>query len=232
MSLVNYSHHEGVAQIKMDDGKANVMSNDMLKELNAALNQAEAESDVLILTGREKMFSGGFDLATFKRGDAAETLAMLSAGAELTHRLLSFPKPIITACSGHAVAMGFFTLLSTDYRIGMEGDSKFAANEVAIGMTVPYFATQVCLQRLSAAALNQGLGFATYFDTSTAVAAGIVDELTPVANLETRAQEKAGEFLKLDLEAHAATKARYREALLSSLREAIERDKADWGGRY
>ena len=139
--LATFSFEEGISTITLDDGKANVMSVQMLEEINVALDDAERQGGAVILTGREKMFSGGFDLSVFKAGDQKQTYTMLSNGARLAERLLSFPLPIITACSGHAVAMGIFLLVATDYRIGVQGGSKFAANEVAIGSKSGQLAT-------------------------------------------------------------------------------------------
>ena len=63
------------------------MSVQMLAEINAALDEAEKRGGVVILTGREKMFSGGFDLSVFKAGDKGQTYSMLSNGARLAERL-------------------------------------------------------------------------------------------------------------------------------------------------
>ena len=93
-TLLNYELNAGVATLTMDDGKANVMSVRMIDALNAALDRAEADKAIVVLTGRPGMFSGGFDLSVFKKGDSAETLKMLAAGARLSHRLLSHPQPI------------------------------------------------------------------------------------------------------------------------------------------
>ena len=51
-----------IAIVTMDDGKANAINPPMLEALNACLDQAENEAKVLIITGREGRFSGGFDL--------------------------------------------------------------------------------------------------------------------------------------------------------------------------
>ena len=227
--LATYSLEEGISTITLDDGKANVMSVQMLAEINAALDEAEKRGGVVILTGREKMFSGGFDLSVFKAGDQEETYTMLSNGARLAERLLSFPLPIITACSGHAVAMGIFLLVATDYRIGVEGGSKFAANEVAIGMTVPHFAIRVLRQRLTPQQLNKAVNFAHYFSTTEALQAGIIDELTDhPSELMAVARQRATEALKLDAGAHASSKLRLREVLLQDIARDIERDCEGW----
>jgi enoyl-CoA hydratase len=93
-SLV-YSLDDGIATLAMDDGKANVMSVSMLRAIDAALDRAAADKATVVLHGRAGMFSGGFDLAVFKRAPQ-EIVEMLTAGAELTARLLAFPYPVVT----------------------------------------------------------------------------------------------------------------------------------------
>lgn len=226
--VVSYEFSDGVSTIVMDDGKANVMSVEMIAGINAALDQAEANGGVVIITGREKMFSGGFDLGVFKSGDKEQTYSMLSSGARLSERLLRFPLPTIAACSGHAVAMGCFLLTSTDYRIGIEGNSKFAANEVAIGMTVPHFAIRVLRQRLTPQQLNKAVNFAYYFPAKEAAQAGFLDELCSAEQLMDVAKARATDALKLDAAAHTSSKLRLREELLQDIARDIERDCEGW----
>tara|TARA_B100001093_G_scaffold519220_1_gene607226 strand:- start:863 stop:1570 length:708 start_codon:yes stop_codon:yes gene_type:complete len=226
--LVTYEYSDGISTISMDDGKANVMSVEMVAGINAALDQAEGNGGVVIITGRDKMFSAGFDLGVFKSGDSEQTFSMLSGGARLSERLLSFPLPTFAACSGHAIAMGCFLLMSTDYRIGIEGDSKFAANEVAIGMTVPHFAIRALRQRLTPQQLNKAVNFAHYFSTQEAVQSGFLDELCSADQLTEVAKTRASDALKLDAAAHASSKLRLRETLLQEIARDIERDCEGW----
>jgi enoyl-CoA hydratase len=227
-SVVTYEFSDGVSTISMDDDKANVMSVEMLSGINAALDQAEANGGVVIITGRNGMFSAGFDLGVFKSGDSEQTYSMLSGGARLSQRLLSFPLPTFTACSGHAIAMGCFLLMSTDYRIGIEGESKFAANEVAIGMTVPHFAIRALRQRLTPQQLNKAVNFAYYFSAKEALQAGFVDELCSAEQLMEVAMTRATDALKLDEAAHTSSKLRLREVLLQDIARDIERDCEGW----
>ncbi|MEI2623290.1 MAG: enoyl-CoA hydratase-related protein [Giesbergeria sp.] len=69
--LVSYAFADGVATLTMDDGKANAMGPAMQAALNAALDRAEADKAIVVLTGRPGVFSGGFDLSVFKAGDPA-----------------------------------------------------------------------------------------------------------------------------------------------------------------
>ena len=229
--LVNLKTENQISFINMDDGKANAMSVDMLKGLNAALDEAEQSKSIVVLSGRENILSGGFDLSVFKSGDSEQILEMLTLGAELSYRMLSFPTPIIAACTGHAVAMGTFMLLCCDYRVGASGNSKFAANEVAIGLTVPYFAIEVIKQRVINKHRSKAIGLAHFFDIKEALEAGFVDEIAEPDQVVAAATSKAEEFLKLALQAHTSSKLRLREPMLASLKNAINRDIEVWKKR-
>ena len=230
--LLSCNQAEGITHIVMDDGKANVMSCKMLEALSGAISQAETNGGVAVIQGRPGMFSGGFDLEVFRSGSKDEKVAMLKAGAELTEQLLACPIPVIAACTGHAIAMGAFLLLSCDYRLAADGKFKFAANEVAIGLTLPRFAITVCRQRLNPAALNRGLTLAYMFDPVAAQQGGWLDEVVPAEKLESRAIELATQCNKLHMESHRATKLRLRADMLAQLRADIEADCKDWSSRY
>ncbi len=221
-TLVSYQAQDSVATIRMDDGKANVLSAQMLAELGAALDRAEADRAVVVLTGRPGMLSAGFDLAVLKAG-GAPSLAMVQAGFRLAIRLLSFPAPVLIACTGHAIAMGSFLLLSGDYRVGADGPYKIAMNEVAMGIPMPRVAIEICRQRLAPAHLTRAVMLAEVYMPGDAVAAGLLDRVVPAAELPGAASAAAG-LAGLDLAAHAATKLRARDQALSAIRSAFEVD--------
>jgi len=229
--LVSYRLADGVATVTMDDGKANVMSVRMLKALNGALDRAEADRATVVVTGRPGMFSGGFDLAVFKT-DPQALMAMLEAGARLTERMLSFPLPVVAACTGHAIAMGAFLLLSADVRIGVDTGARIQVNEVQIGLTLPRFAIEVCRQRLTPAQLNVAAVTAEPYTPAQALGAGFLDEIVPVESLAATVTARAKRLATLHADAFAATKARLREPMLERLRAAIRGDIADWTERF
>jgi enoyl-CoA hydratase len=230
VALVSYRLRDSVATITMDDGKVNVLSQAMLTELGSALDRAAADRAVVVLTGREGVFSAGFDLAILRAGGAAAA-DLLRAGFDLAARLLAFPAPVLVACPGHAVAMGAFLVLSGDYRIGARGPYKVTANEVAIGMTVPRAAIEICRQRLTPACFNRAVGLAEVFAPDDAVVAGFLDRVVPAAELAQVAAAVAAELAGLDLDAHAATKLRTRQMAQVALRDAIETDDAEYRAR-
>jgi enoyl-CoA hydratase len=226
-NLVSYSLDGAVATVTMDDGKVNVLSSRMLAELNEALGQAEADKAIVVLAGRPGVFSAGFDLPVLRTGGAAAA-AMLRAGFDLAERVLAFPTPVLIACTGHAIAMAAFLVLSGDYRIGATGPYKITANEVAIGLTLPRAAVEICRQRLSPAHFNRATILAEVFSPDSAVQAGFLDRVVDAAELDDAARAVAADLATLDLAAHAATKLRARARTLDAVHEAIGLDSASY----
>jgi len=157
---------------------------------------------------------------------------MLKAGAELTERTLSFPYPVVAVCTGHAIAMGAFLLLSADLRIGTRPDAKVQVNEVAIGLTLPHFAIELCRQRLSPAHLNVAAITAASYSQKQAAVAGFLDEVVPSESAAEVLKDRIAHLRKLHMEAFAATKMRLRESTLLALRAAIARDIQGWSQQF
>lgn len=227
---VTYQREESIAVITMNDGKVNALGPDMLAAINAELDRAESEdAGAVVIAGNERVFSGGFDLKVFRSGDLDASIAMLKAGFELSHRLLSFPKPVVAACTGHAIAMGSFLACSTDHRIAAPGYT-FQANEVAIGMVLPYPALEVMKLRLTRSAYQQAVGLSKTFLSDTALAGGWVDELVMADMVLDRAREAAHEFATtLNAKAHYACKMRARQEALDAIRAGIDNIRQEFG---
>lgn len=224
MGLVESTSEDGVTTLVMDDGKANALTFEMFEALGACLDEAEAAGDVVVLAGRAGRFSGGFHLPTLT-GFTPAAADLLETGFLLSHRLLSFPRPVVIACTGHAYAMGSFLLLSADVRLGVaDQPHRITANEVAIGMTLPRAATEICRQRLTPAAFHRATALAEVFDPAAAVAAGWLDELAPEHELLGAATARARALTALDAKAHRETKLRGRAGALEAIAEATVAD--------
>jgi enoyl-CoA hydratase len=223
--MVSYHFDGTVATITIDDGKVNVLSLAVLAELDAALSQAERGDAVVVIEGRDGVFSAGFDLPVLRSG-GPDALTMLRAGFELAARLLAFPGPVVIACTGHAVAMGVFLLLCGDYRVGGTGPFKITANEVAIGLTMPRAAVEICRQRLTPAHFQRAMVLAETFSPADAATAGFLDQVVEASEVRAVAHGIAVQLATLDRPAHKAAKERARQQALTAIRSALEVDLA------
>ncbi len=221
--LLSYVLADKVATITLNNGKVNAFSHQLIAECNAALQQAEADRAVVIITGQPGILSGGYDLSIMKQSMTA-AMALVKEGSTLSRRLLSFPYPVVVACTGHAVAKGAFLLLSADVRLAADGPYKIGLNEVAIGMTMHHAGLELARQRLVDSYFNRAVLCAEMFDPRAAAQAGFVDLVVAEDTLMSRAQELARGLAQLNMRAHAGTKLKARAEWLARLDAAIEKD--------
>lgn len=224
MSSVAYQLQNNIAIVTLQNGKVNALSPEVIGELHQALDRAEQDKAVVVLTGQAGIFSAGYDLRVMQTSlESARSLVEL--GSTLCQRLLIHPYPVVMACSGHAIAKGAFLLLCADYRLGVSGDFNIGLNEVRIGM--PMHAAGICLAqgRLAPSFVQRAVINAEMFSPSLAVNAGFLDEVVNPEQLAARAEQIAQELLQLNQPAMRATKRVMREDWLKKLVAAIEQDR-------
>ena len=215
MSGLTLGIADGVAEIALDDGKVNALSEQMLEQLLAAIAEARAADAALLIYGRAGCFSGGYDRRLIAAGGPACD-AMRAAGDQLTLALLDYPAPVVIASTGHAMAKAAFMLLLADYRVGAAGAFNIGLNEVAIGMTMPDAAMPQA-RRLAPQWLSRCALQAQTLNPEQALEAGFYDELATGGDLLERAREKAQQLAALDRKAYRET----RQMLNAPLRAEI-----------
>ncbi|MDB6049406.1 MAG: enoyl-CoA hydratase [Pseudomonas sp.] len=222
--LISYSLEDGIATLTLGNGKVNAISPDVITAFNAALDQAEQDKAVVIITGQPGILSGGYDLKVMMTGPV-NAINLVTAGSTLTRRLLSHPFPVVIACPGHAVAKGAFLLLSVDYRIGVDGPFSIGLNEVQIGMTMHHAGIELARDRLSKAAFHRSVINGEMFSPAGAVEAGFLDKVVSAEDLPGTAHAAAVQLKKINMIAHRNTKLKVRKGLLDLLDEAIALDQ-------
>jgi enoyl-CoA hydratase len=128
--------------------------------------------------------------------------------------------------------MGVFLLLSCDYRIGVKGNFRYTANEVAIGMTMPFSTIEILRQRVTPAALSRSVLLAEVFTPDNAIETGFLDAVVDEAELMNAALTTAQSFLALNATAHAHSKKRLREPVISAIKEGLSKDLAGWQKQF
>jgi enoyl-CoA hydratase len=217
---------DGVAVVRLDDGKANAVSTALIAELHAALDRATADAASVCFIGRAGKFSAGFDLSVMTAGPEAAR-GLVSAGAELLMRVYGHPQPTVAAVTGHALAAGVLLAASCDTRLGAaDVPAKLGLNEVAIGMHVPAFALALANDRVVKRHLVQATLQATVYDMAGAVEAGWLDALVPAADLEATAIAEARRLGALGSRGYAKTKALARSAMIADVLAGLKADLA------
>lgn len=222
--LIEYRLAEGVATLTLNNGKVNALSPALIKVFNAALDQAEADRAVVVITGQPGILSGGYDLKVMTAGPQ-QAVDLVTAGSTLTRRLLSHPYPVVVVCTGHAIAKGAFLLLAADYRIGVEGTFHIGLNEVMIGMTMHHAGIELARDRLRKSAFGRSVICGEMFDPKGALQAGFLDKVVAPDELTEAARTVALQLKKINMRAHKQTKLKVRKDLLETLDRAIELDR-------
>ena len=195
-----------LAHISMDDGKANAINADLLGALGEALDQAEAERSAILLSGRDGFFSGGLDLKTLPTLEPDALVATLEKFTRTMLRLFMWPRPVVAACTGHAIAGGTVTLLACDERIAADGRFKIGLNETAIGLSLPRFVVEIARCQIPAPSLRPVVLQGELFAPVAAREIGLIDEVVAPDALLERARSRAIQLAELPRDAYADTK--------------------------
>lgn len=222
---VTYSLEDGVAVLRIDDGKVNVISHRVIDLLHRYLDNAEGEARAVAIIGRPGKLSAGFDLSEMTAG-IERTRALVGAGGKLLMRVYGHPQPVVVAVTGHALAAGALLTLACDTRIGADGPAKIGLNETAIGMGLPRYATELAQARLSPAHLTRGAIQAEIYDPAGAVDAGYLDRVVPAEECEAGAVAEARRLGEFRTGAYSHTKLALRGALIERVLIGIDADMA------
>ena len=220
--MLKFSLQDKVAVIGLDDGKANAVGHAFVDAMTEGLDRAEQEAAAVVLTGREGVFSAGFDLKELAKG-AKEQAALVNRGAAMLLRLFSFPQPVVVASAGHAIAAGALVLLAADTRLGVSGAFKYGLNETAIGMSLPPFGMEMAKCRLSKRHQTQAIIQAELYEPDMAQQVGYLDHVVAPDQLQSQAMQRAAALAELPNEAYASTK-------LDVRRDYIDRISASLAG--
>ena len=94
---------DSVAIIRIDDGKVNAFTEELLSSLSEALDFGLAHDRAVLILGNERCLSAGFELSAI-RADAETRGRLVLSGLELALKLFESPVPVVVGCTGHAIA--------------------------------------------------------------------------------------------------------------------------------
>ena len=221
---VSYELSGDVAVVRVDDGKVNVLTHEVIASLHESLDRAEQEAKAVVMAGRPGKFTAGFDLKVMQSGpEAARDL--FRAGMDLFVRQYEFPIPVVAACTGHAFAAGAIWLMCCDVRIGADLNTKVGLNETAIGMVLPTSVVTLARDRLSPRHVHSSVLLARLYSPIQAVDVGFLDWVVPEEELEQAAiAEATGLAEGLSLKAFAGTRRIIRGPVATAVKQMLDDD--------
>jgi len=220
--LATLTKEGDVSIITLDDGKANVFSNAMISTIDQLLDEVPNDKGALLITGRQGLLSGGFDLKTMTGGEAKDIIEMTVNGFKLLARIYGFSRPVVVAASGHAIALGAFLLCCADYRVGAKGKYLVQANEHRNNMSIPIPILEISKSRISKRHWHRAILNAEAYPIDQSVEAGYLDEVVDEGGLMKRAMEVATDLATLGHPHYQMTKDLDQKDILERINAGIE----------
>src|SRR5918994_4197365 len=149
MSFVGIEDDEGVTVVTLTRPPANALDPALVAGLLRALEQLHRERPAaVVLAGSGGFFSGGADLRVVPELSTDKQAQMVRDVNKLFSGWHEFPRPVVTAVNGHAVAGGLVLALCGDYRVA-SGSARFGLTEAKVGIPFPSAAIGVVQAELS-----------------------------------------------------------------------------------
>jgi len=218
-AMIDLERHGSVAVLRLHHGKVHALDDALLGALVHqldAVDRSDARSVVLTATGR--VFSAGVDLQQVLDGGPGYLERLIPALTAAFGRLFSFPKPVVAAVNGAAVAGGCIVACACDRRILVEG-GRIGASELLVGVPFPVSALEI-LRWACGDHVEQVVLSGTLYQSDEAVSVGLAHEVVAADGLFDRALAVADELGAIAPEAFRLAKAQLR-------RPATERMAAD-----
>jgi enoyl-CoA hydratase/carnithine racemase len=220
MSFVEVSREDGVATVTLSRGKVNALNEAVVAQLGSCFRDLEADAGVraVILTGAGKFFSFGFDIPEFLSYAKSDFERYLRSFTEVCTYLFTFPKPIVAAVNGHAIAGGCMLATACDYRIMVTGKARMALNEITFGASV--FPGSVAVLRCCVGHRNAEriLLSGAMYSAEEAWQLGLVDQCCSADGLADAALSAAREFAQKDSRAFRSLKGLLRGPIAEEIR--------------
>lgn len=197
-----------ITLVELAYGRANALDLDLLKAFRRLLDQLAQDPTVraVVLTGRGGMFSAGVDLPQLLRRGPDYLLSMWAEIDRSLLRIIQFPKPLVAAVNGHAIAGGCLLAQACDYRIMARGRALIGVPELRVGVPFPRMALEVMRHSLPPSSFQQVVYLGQNFSVEEALRIGLLDETAPRKDLLGRAFEIAEELAAIPAASFAANK--------------------------
>jgi enoyl-CoA hydratase/carnithine racemase len=210
--------------VRIERPPANALAPDLLAEGAEVIERLRSEAPAaVVITGSGAFFSGGVDLKLTPTLPESDQRGMVAGINRLFCDWFGFPRPVVAAVNGHAVAGGLILALCADRRIGARG-ATYGLTEVRVGAPYPAAALAVVREELEPAAVRRLVLGGELHHAEAALELGVVDELLEPTAVLPRSLEVARELAALPRATFETVKAQLRGEAVASMRAAAADD--------
>jgi enoyl-CoA hydratase len=218
--MLQISEHGPVTLLTLKYGKANTQDVAFCQELTRCFEELRSSpTQAVVLTGQANIFSAGVDLVRVTAGGPDYVREFLPALSRMFETVFFFPKPVISAINGHAIAGGCVLACCADYRIMSQGSGRIGVPELLVGVPFPACALEVMRAACGSQYLQDLLYNGTTLDAEQAMQRGLVQAVVASEQLLDHALKIAGNLSALPPQAFALTKAQLQSTISTFLKE-------------
>jgi len=218
--MIEFEDRGKVTLLRMARGKGNALNIEFLEAIVGALDRLEGNpARAGIVTGQGSVFGAGVDLPALVEGGPEYIRRFLPLLEQVFERFATFPKPLVAAVNGHAIAGGAIIMLACDQRLLARGSARIGLTEVRVGVLFPAWALEIARFSTPPEHFRTLICIGRTWEPEDALARGLVDELTEPERLLDRAQELAEELAAIPQGAFTATKLAVRRPLIEAARQ-------------
>ncbi|WP_425155175.1 enoyl-CoA hydratase/isomerase family protein [Candidatus Palauibacter sp.] len=212
--MIQRNDDGGVALIRMENEPANVLTTEFSDALNAEFDRVREDGSVeaVVLTGTGSAFSAGVELFRVVDDGAAYVESLLASLGVLFSKLRAFPKPVVAAVNGHAIAGGAVIACACDYRVMSRGNGRIGLPELRVGVPFPSVALDILRGAVPRRYQREVLLLGRSYDPEVAAERGFVDEIVPPEQLIERAREIVVELTSIPAATYDLTKRQFSRA--------------------
>lgn len=214
--------------LRLEHPGANALDVELLQALLDALRDAAvSEASALVITGRGSAFSAGLDLFRIVAGGAAYLERLLPLLNEVFLALFRFPRPVVAAVNGHAIAGGCVLVCCCDHRVIAEGGARIGVPELYVGVPFPTAALEILRHAVGGHRVASLVCGGQTWAAADALRCGLVDEIAPADTVVARALERARRLASLSPAVFATAKRQLRQPALARIEQQAPLDDAD-----
>lgn len=204
-----------VAVLSMEHGKVNALDALLLERLSEEIDTiARSPARALVVTGGGGSFSAGVDLWRVLEGGPPYLESFVPLLSDTLSRIFSFPKPVVAALNGHAIAGGCVIACACDYRIMSDGAGKIGVPELRVGVPFPPLALEIIRSVVPARSVSRLIYLGALCGPGDALGMGLIDEVVPSENLVPHACDVAERLAAIPSETFRVTKEQLRRPFL------------------
>jgi len=214
--MIIREEHDGVRVLRLAHGKVSAIDIELGEAFIAELDAAAGDAAVraLVITGSGSSFSAGVDLFRLVKEGPAYGQRFLPVLDTMLRDALAFPKPIIAAINGHAIAGGCILAAACDRRLMAEGHGRIGVPELVVGVPFPALPLQIMAARIPDSAFRHLVVTGRTVQADEAVMLGLVDETCRADALLDRAIAVAAEYAAVPASAFALAKEAFSTLIL------------------